>query len=107
MNRFSLLTVALLACFVALCAPQAARAATQTASMSVSAEVVSTCNVAVSGMAKAGSASCSQATSYSVGKGAAADAGSANGAADGTNASSAQAGVQGVDAGVSVTTVTF
>jgi hypothetical protein len=85
MTDFARIAVVLvLAAFAGLCTMHGAQAATKTASISVSAEVVDTCSVSVSGMAHTGVAQCSLATPYQiVTSSAATDANPASGVSSG------------------------
>jgi hypothetical protein len=104
MTHFARIAVVLvLAAFAGLFTVHGAQAATRTASISVSAEVVDTCSVSVSGMANAVAARCSLATPYQVVMGSAASA--TADAVVSTKSSSVQANAQNAASGVLMTII--
>ncbi len=95
--------VLVLAAFAALCTVHGAQAATRTASISVSAEVIDTCSVSVAGMQNAVSARCALATPYQVVTSSAASANAD--AAVSTKSSSGEARGQNAASGVLMTII--
>lgn len=106
MAHVTRLALVLLVAYAALGGAQAAHAAAKTASMSVSVEVVDTCNITVAAMSGAGSARCALATPYRVvTSSAAADANAAGDAVVTTNSSPDQANGKRADTGVVMTII--
>ncbi len=102
MSHFARIAVVLvLAAFAGLCTTHGAQAATRNASISVSAEVVDSCTVSVSGMAATGAAQCALATPYRI-----VTSNAASDAIVGTNAPSGQADRENA-AGALVMTIVF
>jgi hypothetical protein len=106
MTHFTRIVVVFLVAAAALCAPHVAQAAVRTASISVSAEVIDTCSITVSGVVGASSASCARATPYRIVTSTAAAYASANSDATvSTNSSSDQANRQNADTSAVMTII--
>jgi len=108
MSHLARVAFGLLALCVALSAPRAADAAVKTASIGVSAIVVDTCSVAVSGGAVTGAARCMKETPYRVmTSSASVDAYATSNDTGSTEASSNHVKTQNINTRVTVMTFVF